>query len=391
MAKSILVVHDTTEFVFSGERSGLGHSNKKGKAAFLGHCSLAVAADEGTPLGVLRMHTWVRDSITPTALRKAGLLTQAQARKLPSEMDRWLQAVEQTSSLFTDPSKLIHVCDSEGDDYALLSGMTQKFRFVVRGCYDRKLCDDQAKLRKKLDASLAIVQRTVRLKKRIKKTRTEEKRKQPREEREATLAIHAETVRLSKPKSTPSELPASLPINVVYVREIDAPLDFEPVEWILYTTEPIKSEKDILKIVDYYRSRWVIEEYFKALKTGCAYEKRQLESMKTLLTSLMLLIPVAWLMLHMRSLSRKPETIPAELILPEPFLTVLRGHTEKNILTAQEALYSLAALGGHIKHNGPPGWLVLWRGYRELATMVQGYFVAQTIFSTLSRKRQKKM
>jgi IS4 transposase len=47
---------------------------------------------------------------------------------------------------------------------------------------------------------------------------------------------------------------------------------------MLYTSEPIDTAEQLLTIVDQYRSRWVIEEFFKALKTGCAFEKRQLES-----------------------------------------------------------------------------------------------------------------
>jgi hypothetical protein len=46
--------------------------------------------------------------------------------------------------------------------------------------------------------------------------------------------------------------------------------------------------------VDCYRGRWTIEEYFKALKTGCQYERRQLETAHSLLNALAILAPVAW-------------------------------------------------------------------------------------------------
>jgi hypothetical protein len=29
-------------------------------------------------------------------------------------------------------------------------------------------------------------------------------------------------------------------------------------------------------------------------------------------------------------------------------------------------MYAIAAMGGHIKNNGPPGWQVLARGYLDL-------------------------
>jgi hypothetical protein len=35
-------------------------------------------------------------------------------------------------------------------------------------------------------------------------------------------------------------------------------------------------------------------------------------------------------------------------------------------LTVSDAMYAIAAMGGHIKNNGPPGWQVLARGYLNL-------------------------
>ncbi len=45
--------------------------------------------------------------------------------------------------------------------------------------------------------------------------------------------------------------------------------------------------------------------------------------------------------------------------------------------TATEALLALAAIGGHIKSNGSPGWLTLWRGYRKLVEMEAGYHLGR--------------
>ena len=41
----------------------------------------------------------------------------------------------------------------------------------------------------------------------------------------------------------------------------------EPVDWLLLTSEPIDTDEQILEVVDIYRARWLIEEYFSALKT----------------------------------------------------------------------------------------------------------------------------
>jgi Transposase DDE domain len=52
----------------------------------------------------------------------------------------------------------------------------------------------------------------------------------------------------------------------------------EPIAWYLVTNEPIATLEQVAAVVDAYRARWVVEEFFKALKTGCQIEKRQMES-----------------------------------------------------------------------------------------------------------------
>jgi hypothetical protein len=43
-------------------------------------------------------------------------------------------------------------------------------------------------------------------------------------------------------------------------------------------------------------------------------------------------------------------------------------------LTVQEFYQALARLGGRRNRRGdhPPGWLVLWRGWRQLQAMLEG-------------------
>jgi len=383
--EEVLVVHDTTEFSFSGIRENLDNRN-----AFLGHCSLALGGGENIPLGVLRMETWVRDkeNPSPTALRKAKILSHEQARKLPSEMDRWGRGVDESAALFSDSHNPIHICDSEGDDYALLIKMAGKHRFVVRGCYNRKIAGTPELLVEVLKQAPLICERTVHVSKRIQKASDiKAKRNQARNERIAKLSIQCAPVTIIRPKKAISSLPKNLSLNVVYVKEIAPPEGVVPIEWILLSSENIATKEDVLRIIDIYKARWIIEEYFKALKTGCSFEKRQLESYSTLLVCMTLLMPVAWLMLGMRAKSRRPEAVPANKILPQVFVDVLEAQTNTHINTAQTALLAIARLGGHIKANGSPGWLVMWRGFRELATLVQGFMLAQSVLSRLSTKR----
>lgn len=44
--------------------------------------------------------------------------------------------------------------------------------------------------------------------------------------------------------------------------------------------------------------------------------------------------------------------------------------------TAGADLLAVARLGGHLRSNGDPGWLVLGRGYQDLLMMTAGYRLA---------------
>jgi hypothetical protein len=171
----------------------------------------------------------------------------------------------------------------------------------------------------------------------------------------------------------------SLSVNIVSVREVKAPRHEEPVAWLLITTEPVDDERQILKVVDCYRGRWRIEEFFKALKTGCAFEKHQLDSKQTLLNALALFVPVAWHLLRLRTAARSTETSAARTVLDDEQLIVLRRASRSPLpktLSARDALLAIAGLGGHLPSNGEPGWQVLGRGYQDLLMMVAGYRLA---------------
>lgn len=167
-------------------------------------------------------------------------------------------------------------------------------------------------------------------------------------------------VTLPRPQRQAKDLPRTVQVNVVEVREPNPPRGTEPVHWLLVTTEPVKTREDVLLIIDLYRSRWLIEEYFKALKTGCAYESRQLERLETFRVALGLFIPLAWQLLMLRASSRLPD-FPADSALSSTQLTVVRllcaenDHDLPTKPTAHDILMGIARLGGHIKQNGNPG------------------------------------
>jgi hypothetical protein len=388
----ILVVHDTSGISYGGQgtRQGLGPLNDGGHGYYL-HGSLAVSADGlRVPLGVLRFEALVRK-----ALQKKGKKPKNSRKKDPdSAFERWWRGVEHSEQLFEgSATELLHVMDREGDDFVLEARMLgADKRFVIRSSFDRLLSltpqekkDGAArKLREALAEAEVVFEREVELSPR-KEDRSAEKRKTypARAARIAKLCAAARRVSIGRPNGLGSidggSVPRSLELNVVRVWEVEAPEGVEPLEWYLLTSEPIETLEQILQIVDWYRARWIIEEFWKALKTGCSIEKRQLESKEALLNALAVFLPIACRMLLLRSLARSTPAWPATVVLSPTQIHILRTMRPKAALSPQpsigEALLAVASLGGHLKHNGDPGWLVIGRGFEKIV-IVEEYLAS---------------
>jgi hypothetical protein len=128
-----------------------------------------------------------------------------------------------------------------------------------------------------------------------------------------------------------------------------------------------------------YASRWLIEDFHKALKTGLGAEKLQLHTAPRLLAAVSLLSVVALALVDLRQQSRLQPDMPAEAAgLTSPELQVLRHQHRCRVRTVREVYRARAALGGHRGRvgDGPPGWQTLWRGRMTLRLLVEGVCLA---------------
>ena len=380
-AKTILAVHDTSTFKFAGSRGDeLGYINTGARGFFL-HATIAVENTElRRCLGVLKTTTLLREA--PPVKKKRKKMSGAECAALEDrESGRWWKHVEGVEQTLNGRCEVIHVADCEADNYALLANMrVNGCRFVTRMARDRRARSDAEELWSRVSlvagAAEQFAEREVPLSARGDKRPPKALKKfPPRESRLARLRFAAMTMQLKRPPYLDDTYPAELEINVVHVSEADAPKGEEPVEWFLFTSEPTGTAEEVLAVVDIYRRRWVIEEFFRAVKTGCAYEERQLEGGHAWLIALAITLPLAWRLLELRHLARSTPTAPATRVLTATELEVLR-HLRPKALSARptirEAMHAVAAMGGHIKNNGDPGWLVLHRGLLKLQSLAEG-------------------
>jgi len=167
---------------------------------------------------------------------------------------------------------------------------------------------------------------------------------------------------------------ASITQWVIEVREVDTPRDVKPLRWILYTSHPVMSFDDAWCVIGYYEKRWLIEEFHKALKTGCRLETRQYATSKRLEALTGLLSVVAVRLLQLKGIARTQPERPAAQVVPDIWLKALRRLRRLPEACTIRAFYrNLAGLGGFLgrKHDGEPGWITLWRGFSQLALAVR--------------------
>lgn len=382
-SKLVLAIHDTTSCTFRhADPEEVGYLNT-GKPGFPLHLSLLVDTQQWRrPLGLTHAEVLPRDQ-PPTR--------RGSKRKRPSshhtskdrnrEFLRWHRGIEITEArLQGADTSIIHVADRESDAYVLMATcLHQRYRFIFRARNNRNAIEEGVPiLIRDLIADMPVVlERQVPLSRRLGSSLPETRRAHPaRESRVARLCFSATKATFKRPNIVGADMPKTIEVNVLHVFEPVPPNGQEPVDWLLYTTEPLDTREQIENVVDYYRCRWQIEELNKALKTGCVVQDRRLESLDALTTMLALSLPIAVELLALRTLARSDSSSPADLALSKSQLAALRHLSHRPLPkkpTVQDALWCIAGLGGHIKNNGAPGWQVLQRGMEKFVAFAAGW------------------
>lgn len=385
-AREVLVLHDSTYVELPGdpERGGMGVTTTNNRRGFLAHVSLVATEDGPVPLGVAHVSTLTR---TGTKWKARKNRAQVDRNDKARESTRWLKAMEAIEAARGDAFEAIHVTDAEGDFFEFLSSMCSSgARFVIRAAQlQRAVWGEEGceSLREVVDRLQPKAFREIELNARqypIRGVGSTRRTKHPaRQARVARVGIASTTIRVDKTRYS-NRRGDPFEINVVRVWEASPPDGEKPIEWVLLTTEPVASKKQQLRIIDIYRKRWLIEDYFKALKTGCSLEKRQVDSYSGMRRVLCLLVPMAYRLLRLRGLSRTAAEQSASVAFDATELLLIARAQPRPTKTPKllaDALALLAKMGGHITNNGPPGWMTLGAGYEKLLLLKLGFHLGQ--------------
>jgi hypothetical protein len=369
------MVHDATELDYTSLTSLAGDLGQIGTGTGRGYiCQnvLAVAAETGDVLGLVDQILHRRDEVPDNET-----LTEHRERKTRESL-LWLHG---TKHLPAD-TKLIDVADQGSDTFEFLEHeFNSGRRFVVRACKVRKVYAGHEAVgpRRYLKEYAHSLPELGRFTMDIQAQRDRKARKG------AQFLVRGGPVFVCPPHAKHGHHgDEPLPLYVVQVTEVDPPAGEKAIDWMLLTNEPVKSFEDAWRVTTWYERRWIVEELHKAQKTGCQIEDMQFTTVGRLKPAIALLSVVAVTLLNLRDASRRPDaqTRLATTLLAADYVEVLSQWRYREVrvdLTVHEFYFALARLGGHQNRKGDhrPGWLVLWRGWTKLQSMLDGYDAAR--------------
>lgn len=367
----ILAIQDSTTLSYdrAPEGSGpLGGPKNSGSGAWI-HSTLLVDPESAQPLGLATFKSWIRSK------KKVKETGRAYEDK---ESYRWEEAHRELCERAGErQTNLILVADREAEGNELLGYLCATgSRFVLRSRVSRLLTEGP-KLQtpsRYAEIGKAAVQLAQRGNPHGRSART------------AHVEIRGGHVELSARSSRYDE---PIRMQVVHIVEPKPPKEAHGIEWWLLTSEPVENLEDALKVMGYYRQRWLIEDFHKAWKSGTKVEEIQFQHIDNIVRYATILAFIAVRMLQLRELTATYPKAKATLFLSDMEWKVLylvdkqgksrrKPKLPKNIPTMKWAHQALAKLGGFgdTKGTGRPGWQCLWEGYFILQERLEGFMLA---------------
>lgn len=368
---TVLLIGDTTETDFGIHRSvsGLGPTGDGFGLGFFLHSSLMVAAASGEILGLAGQELFYRQPAPPNE-------NSYQASQRERESEVWGRVID----LVGPPAKdvqYIHVFDRGADNLDVFCHCRQQpVDWVIRAAQLHRIVEhtDQQGHVQRLSLRAVLEQQpssgTYELAVRATKD-------QPA--RTARLQVRFAQVTLRRPKRWTKYQRAvhfaQLTQWVVETREVDAPPGVTPLHWVLWTSLPIGNFDEAWLTIEYYERRWLVEEYHKAIKTGCRLESRQFMEAQRLEAVAGFTCVLAVRLLQLKTVATTHPDLPAERVVPRIWLTMLSALRKRPLKTVRDFFRHLAGLGGFLmrKSDKDPGWLTLWRGLDKLLLALRGY------------------
>ena len=372
--ETVLCLQDGTDLNFAEHPGcvGLGLISKnKGSAGTLGihmHSTLVVNG-EGLPLGVPQIQYEAPDG-------KAERGKPLEERKTM----RWIRGLQECAELARQLQGVrpVSVMDREGDVYAIFAEQRRlgSLDLLVRAQHDRVLDSAGSKLFETVRQQAAQGRLEIHVARQSARRSSRGQKGRPvRAERVAEVDLRWQAVELRDPDRRGT----AVALNLVHVREENAPEAVEPLEWFLLTSLPVQTRQDAERMLEWYRLRWRIEDWHRVLKSGCKVEYLGHRRGERIERAVTINAVIAWRLAAMTLMGRDTPELPPETFFSEIEIAALEDFAKDRRLETPDnlgrAVRTLAMLGGYLnfkrKRYAHPGHKVMWEGYTRLATIRQ--------------------
>jgi Transposase DNA-binding/Transposase Tn5 dimerisation domain len=368
----VLLIQDTTDLDYAHhpKTTGLGPLKNQQQHGMLLQTVLGVDAQDKQVLGIMHQEPFLRKLVPKQETRAQRLKRERESgvweRSVrcighPPEGVQWIYVGDRGNDIFT----FFETCLAYGTD------------FLVRVAQDRCIEGEEE------DEQIGRLKESIRALPACQKQMLDLPATADRKARSATLSIAWQAVNIEPPKTGASITGQKIRVWVVRAWEETPPDGIEPLEWILITSVPVQTVEQAWERVDWYRARWIVEDYHQCLKTGCSIEERQLQTYEGLRRLLGFLAPMAVRLLQLRTASRASPELPASQTMPNEVVQVVAylAKVEASSLSTKQCWYTIAGQGGYLgrKGDGPPGWKTLWHGWLHIQTLLQGVRLASCL------------
>jgi hypothetical protein len=344
----VLFIQDGSELLFNSHpwTHGLGPTADCSGNGLMFHSCL-----------VAKYHETKETEILGLSYQEAWIRPEKKSVDSSKESEVWLRTLKKSGR----PQKnWVSVGDRANDIYDFLHGaIGDGWKFVVRARHDRKveINGAQERLFPWIRRQTAKCKSTLFVK---------------GNGQEFSGEVDLE-ITWAKAKLLPPDKKSSLTAEEVTYIRVWCP-ERPKLEWLLITNLPVENEADVQRIIEIYRRRWLIEDYHKALKTGCRVEDNQLKQASRILALFGIVGVIATQLLAMRERCRLSPETRVEEVVPKGCIMLMEQRLRVKLKTVRDFWRCLARLGGFIgrKSDGEPGWQTIWKGYTRFKDMLWG-------------------
>jgi Transposase DDE domain len=375
--RDVLAIQDTSEINFrtpGGRHRGLGVIGKGLGRGILLHPMIAVDARTGECLGLVGGHAWTRAD-------KKGETKKNNARRPLSEKEsrHWIETAQTAKTTLGAAKSVTMIADREADIFQLWAQVPGPNVHVLGRLFRERPVIGGGSTTTIAGGWPVRDTRKISIRER-----------EDREEREAFVQLRFGQIAISRPATAIEPgLPEQISLTLIELSEMDAPQGAEPIVWRLLTSHVVDEAAAAWRMVDAYRQRWIIEQFFRTLKKqGLQIEDSQIESAERLLKLVALAAQAAVTTLQLVQARDGLSALPAVLVFSKDEIAALdalnktkyaaRTALQKNphqTFSLPWAAWIVARLGGWDGYpsSRPPGPITFKTGLDVLKPLAAGW------------------